>query len=155
MKKQDYQATIVAKTSPEKAFKDITRVSRWWTENLEGNTEKPDDVFTVHFGETFVTFKTVEVVPAKKIVWLVTDCNLHWLKDKKEWNNTKLSFEISTENDATKISFTHIGLVSEVECYNDCVKGWDQYIKESLFKLVTEGKGLPERKKMVTDQITA
>ena len=120
-----------------------------------------NDIFTTHFGETFVTFKVVEVVPQKKIVWLVTDCYLHWLKDKTEWTNTKLSFEISTENDETKILFTHIGLAPEVECYNDCRKGWDQYIKDSLLKLITEGKGLPERKKtatltnnMVRDQIT-
>jgi hypothetical protein len=37
----------------------------------------------------------------------------------------------------------HIGLVPEIECYTSCVKGWDQYVKGSLFKLLTEGKGLP------------
>ena len=38
---------------------------------------------------------------------------------------------------------THVGLVPGIECYEDCEKGWDFYIKESLFKFLTEGKGLP------------
>ena len=45
----------------------------------------------------------------------VTDCFLSWLKDKTEWTNTKMSFEISTENNLTIIHFTHIGLEPQVE----------------------------------------
>jgi hypothetical protein len=58
-----------------------------------------------------------------------------------------MDFEISTVGDQTKINFTHIGLVPEIECYNMCVKGWDQYFKGSLYKLITEGKGQPQLKK--------
>src|SRR6185369_10338431 len=125
MKKQDYNATLVVKNTPAEAFKQINRVSAWWTENVEGPSENLGDVFTVHFGETFVTFNIVEWVPNKKVVWLVTDCHLPWLKDIKEWKDTKVSFEISGEKDGTKINFTHIGLVPGVECYDGCEKGWD------------------------------
>ncbi len=58
-----------------------------------------------------------------------------------------MSFEITTKGNSTQIDFTHIGLVPEVECYNDCVKGWNQYVKDSLLKLITEGKGQPAKKK--------
>ena len=146
MKKQDYNATILAATTPAEAFKAVTRVSAWWTENFDGSAENTGDVFTVHFGETFVTFKVVESVAPQKAVWLVTDCYLHWLKDKTEWNGTSISVEVSGTKDGTQISFTHIGLAPGIECYNDCVKGWDQYVKDSLLKLITEGKGRPERK---------
>ena len=88
----------------------------------------------------------MESVPDKKVIWLVTDCYLGWIKDKHEWTNTKMSFEISTNGNATQLNFTHIGLVPEVECYNDCVKGWDQYIKGSLLKFITEGSGQPQKK---------
>ncbi len=148
MKKQDYQAVITAKVSPAEAFKSIYSISKWWTENIEGSTQNLGDVFTVRFGDTFVTFKTIDVVPGKEIIWLVTDCHLHWLKDKKEWKATKLHFDISSVKDVTQITFTHIGLAPEIECYNDCRKGWDEYIKDSLNKLITEGQGRPERKKM-------
>ena len=146
MKKQDYNASITVKPSAEEAFKGINSVSKWWTENIDGSSEKLNDVFTVHFGDAFVTHQLVEVIPAKKVEWLVTDCYLTWFKDKKEWNGTKMSFEISTKDNVTQINFTHIGLVPEVECYDNCVKGWDQYFKDSLFKLLTEGKGEPQKK---------
>jgi Activator of Hsp90 ATPase homolog 1-like protein len=150
MKKENYNAVITAKVSTHEAFGNINQVSKWWTENIEGRSEKLNDIFTVRFGETFVTFKITELVPDQKLVWLVTDCNLHWLQDKKEWKGTKISFELSGEKNMTQISFTHIGLTPGIECFNDCRKGWDQYIKDSLFRLITEGKGLPEKKQKLS-----
>jgi hypothetical protein len=148
MNRHDYNATITAKISASEAFKSINRVSAWWSENLKGRSENLNDIFTVHFefGDTF-TIKIIEFVIDKKIAWLVTDCDLTWVKDRKEWKGTKMYFEISTENKSTNISFTHVGLVPQIECYAGCVKGWDQFIKGSLFKLLTEGKGQPDKKK--------
>ena len=147
MKKEDYNATLVVSQSANEVFKSINSVSKWWTENLEGDSENLNGVFTADFGGgNFVTHKLIEVIPNKKVVWLVTDCYLSWLKDKTEWTNTKMSFEISTKDNSTQMSFTHVGLVPEVECYDMCVKGWDQYVKGSLLKLITEGNGQPQKK---------
>jgi hypothetical protein len=154
MEMQDYTATFVAKTSAATAFNSINSVSKWWTENLEGHSENLHDVFTVRFADTFVTMKIIEVIAEKKIVWEVTDCFLHWLQDKKEWKNTQVVFEILSEHGSVQIDFTHLGLVPAAACYNDCVKGWDQYIKGSLRKLITEGQGSPERKKTAAPNLT-
>ena len=151
MKKQDYTASILVKATANNAFKSINQVTAWWTENLEGSSEKLNDVFTLRWGgESFVTMKIVESVPDKKVVWDVTDCFLHWLTDKKEWKGTRIVFEISAEGDSTRIQFTHVGLEPQVECYDNCVKGWDQYFKGSLARLINEGKGLPQRKQTAT-----
>jgi len=148
MTNQNYNATLLVSQSANKAFRCINEVTEWWTENLEGSTEYLNDVFTIRFGDDdFVTFRLIDVVPDSRMEWLVTDCYLPWFNDKTEWTNTKMSFEISAEDDKTKIIFTHIGLVPEVECYDNCVKGWDQYIKGSLYKLITEGKGDPQKKR--------
>jgi Activator of Hsp90 ATPase homolog 1-like protein len=141
---KNYHAAITAKTTTAKAFEKINDIKEWWAKKISGNSQKQDDVFTVHFGETFVTFKLIEVVPDKKVVWLVTNCYLHWIDDKTEWNGTKIVFEISEKNGSTKIDMTHIGLVPGIECYKDCKKGWDGHIKQSLYKLITMGKGMPE-----------
>ena len=134
--------------SASEAFKSINNVTKWWTENLEGSSHKLNNVFKLLWGgKSFVTIQIVEFVSDQKVVWLLTDSYLEWLTDKMEWQNTKMSFEISTNDSKTKIHFTHIGLVPEVECYRDCIKGWDQYVKGSLAKLITEGKGEPQLKK--------
>ena len=147
MENKNYNAAITVSQSPNEVFKSINRVSKWWTENLDGDSENLHGVFTVNFGNNnFVTHKLIEVIPNNKVVWIVTDCYLSWIKDKTEWTNTKMSFEISTKGNSTDMVFTHIGLVPGVECYDMCVKGWDQYIKASLFKLITEGTGQPQKK---------
>lgn len=148
MENKNYNATLTVSQTANEVFKSINSVTKWWMENLEGDSENLTGVFTVDFGgDTFVTHKLIEVIPNKKVVWLVTDCYLPWFKDKTEWTNTKMSFEIFEKGNSTKISFTHIGLVPGVECYDMCVKGWDQYVKGSLFKLITEGTGEPQKKK--------
>jgi len=147
MEQKNYQCSITANVTVAKATECINRVDKWWTENFEGSAENLHDTFTVRFGETFVNFKVIEVIADKKMAWEVTDCYLHWLKDKKEWKNTIVMWELSGTANETKIDFTHIGLAPEIECYNDCVKGWDQYVKDSLLKLMTTGKGLPEKAK--------
>ena len=144
MKEQDYHTSITVNATAPEAFKSINNIPGWWTADFEGNSEKPGDVFTVRFGETFITLQVVELIPGKKITWQVIDCYKHWLKDKKEWLGTKMIWEISAEENGTKISFTHVGLVPGIECYNGCEKAWNFYINESLFKLLTEEKGVPE-----------
>jgi hypothetical protein len=146
MQKQDYNVTITLNVSTEEAFKGITSVSKWWTEDVEGSSKKLNDVFTVHFGETFITLKVVELIPEKKIVWHVIDCYKHWLKNKKEWKDTTIIWEISRKEDGTQITLTHIGLVPGIECYGGCEKAWDQYIKENLFNSLKKRKGTPELK---------
>jgi len=148
MEQQNYNCSITANINAEEAFKKITRVSEWWSEDIKGSCEKTNDVFTIRFvfGDSF-TVQVIDIILSKKIMWLVTDCNLTWVKDNKEWKGTKISFEISAVDNTALINFTHIGLVPGIECYKGCSKGWDYFIKESLFKLLNEGKGLPDRKK--------
>jgi len=144
MNTNDYHNSISANSTPKEAFDKISQVSKWWAAHVEGNSQKLNDVFTVSFGDTTVTFTITEVIAEKKIVWEVTDCYLSWLEDKKEWKGTKIVWKISTENDKTNVDMTHVGLTPEVACFNDCKVGWDQYIKKSLFKFLEENKGLPD-----------
>jgi len=152
MKEPDYHTGIIVNASPHEAFNSINNVTKWWTENLEGSSQKLHDEFTVRFEDIhYSKQKIVELIPDRKIVWLVTDSNLSWLKDKQEWTNTKISFEITNQDNKTQISFTHIGLVPEIECYNDCSSAWGQYIHQSLFSLISTGKGQPEPKLKVRE----
>lgn len=151
MKEQDYHRTIAAKIPVEEAFEKINRVSDWWTKKgFSGQSRKLGDTFTVRFGETFVDFEITEFIPGKTIVWQVKDANLHFVKDKKEWNNTKIVWEILSENGTTKVNMTHVGLVPAVECYDNCKAGWNFYVGESLLGLFTENRGRPDRELQAT-----
>jgi hypothetical protein len=57
---------------------------------------------------------------------------------------TTVMFEILPLGDKTQVTMTHIGLAPEVQCFARCEAGWNQYFKESLFKLLTEHAGVPQ-----------
>jgi hypothetical protein len=142
---QSYHSSIVVNESAKEAYDKISRVNEWWAANLEGSAKNLGDVFTVRFGETYVTFKLAEAIPGKKVTWLVTDSYLPWQNDKTEWTDTEVVFEISTENNFTKIDMTHIGLTPEVECFENCQTGWNHYIQKSLFRFMEEGQGVLQK----------
>lgn len=144
MNKENYTAKLIVDASANEVFNSINSVTKWWTDDLKGSLQKLGDEFTVQFADMHVsTQKIVEFIPDKKVVWLVTDSDLSFIKEKNEWTNTTISFEISTNGNKTQIDFIHDGLVPQIECFKDCSQGWDYFIKGSLFKLLTEGKGTP------------
>jgi hypothetical protein len=143
MANKNFHRSITVNESAEEVMKKISQVNKWWAKKTKGKTEKLNDKFTVDFGETFVDFQISELIPNKKVVWKVTDCNLHWINNKKEWNNTEVLFEISEKKNLTQIDFTHFGLVPGLECYKDCEIGWTEHITNSLVKFINEGKGMP------------
>lgn len=140
MQTKEYSTVIGVSQFPEVVFRCITEVSKWWVKDVEGSSINLNDEFTVRFGTTWKSFKITELISNKKILWLVTDCNLPWNTDLKEWNNTKILWEISAENGRTQIRFTHIGL-SKLDCAHQCQNAWSLYIQESLFKYITKGNG--------------
>lgn len=147
MKNKNYHRTITVNASPGEAMKKISEVHLWWKKDFSGRAEKLNNKFTVPFdkeGIAFVNFRVSELQPEEKVVWKVTDCYLPWFNDKKEWNNTEVTFEISSVNDQTQIDFIHIGLVPGIECYEVCEKGWDGHVTNSLVKFMNEGVGLPQ-----------
>lgn len=146
IKPSDYTAFIIVTATHEETFNAINNIPGWWTEDVAGNWQKLNDVFTVRFDEVYITMNVTELVPGEKMVWYVTDCNKPWLKNKKEWKDTQLIWEISDKDNNTQILFTHKGLVPEVECYGVCSDAWSQYLKQSLWSLITKGTGKPTPK---------
>ena len=149
----DFTTTLLVDQPPKEAFNAINKVRAWWSEEIEGSTDKLNDVFKYHFEDIHrCQLKVIEITVDKKVVWLVMDnyfkpgifdSNDALSHDKAEWTGTKSIFEISRKDNKTQIRFTHLGLVPEYICFDVCSNGWTHYIRESLLSLITTGKGQP------------
>lgn len=149
MKKESMTTKIEVAASPLKVFHCITDVGKWWSTDFEGSSISLNDEFVIHHPDQhYSKQKLVEVIPNKKMVWLVTDSNLYWLQNNKhEWTNTKMIFEVTTAGNKTILTFTHEGLTPEKECFAMCEKGWSIIIKSWLFHFITYNTPSPEMTK--------
>jgi hypothetical protein len=144
MTTEDYSTTFLVKQTPSSAFNAIKNFRAWWSEQIEGETDKHNEVFYYHYKDVHLCkIKLIEIIPDKKLVYHILDNSFSFIQDKTEWIDTKLIFEIMSEGDDTKVKFTHEGLNSAHECYNICFDSWGGYIKKSLYNLITIGKGQP------------
>jgi len=137
-----YTTTIEVDPSAAELFRCIQDVSKWWGgKDLEGKTTTLNDEFTIHHpGAHLTTQKLIEVVPDKRMVWLVTQGRLHWLKkDQNEWTGTKIIFDIHETGKTTTLQFTHVGLTPAKESFERVSQGWDTVIKDYLFNFVSRG----------------
>ena len=143
----DFTTTILVDQTPQEVFNAINNVRGWWSEEIDGNTDKLNEEFIYHFKDVHLCrIKLVELVPGKKVMWHVLDNYFSFIENQSEWKDTKIVFEISEKDGKTQLHFTHLGLVPEEECYNICVEGWNNYINLSLRNLIVGEKGQPNPK---------
>ncbi|HEX2937117.1 MAG TPA: SRPBCC domain-containing protein [Bacteroidales bacterium] len=145
---KSFTATILVDQDSRTVYNAIKDFRAWWSEDIEGNTDVLNEEFFYHYKDIHLCkIKLIEMVPDRKLVYLVLENEFNFIDDKREWVNTKLVFEIvPTSEGKTKVQFTHQGLTPEYECYNVCNEAWSNYIKNSLYKLITAGKGEPNPK---------
>ena len=140
---ESYTYSFTTHKSPKEIFDLLLNIEKWWTgiyeETISGCSQKLNDEFSfsagggVHFSKQ----KLIELIPDKKLVWLVTESNLSFLDNPNEWESTKLVFDILERENETQITFTHEGLVPEIECYDSCSNAWTQYLHNLEEKLNT------------------
>ena len=144
MSTSDFTTNILVDQTPGEVFNAVNNVRGWWSEEIEGSTDKLNDQFTYHFEDVHrCKMKLIEVIPGKKVVWLVLDNYFKFTKDKSEWKGNKIIFEVTEKDNKTQLQFTQLGLVPQYECYDICRDAWSNYIKNSLRSLITTGKGQP------------
>jgi hypothetical protein len=144
MEDQNFTTSIEVNQSPRQVFEAIINPGIWWSGEITGKSEKLNDEFSYRYKDLhFSKQKTVEIVPDQKVVWLVTESEINHAEDKNEWTGTKIIFEIFEQDNKTQLRFTHVGLIPQIECFENCSKAWSQLIQEGLFTLITTGEGKP------------
>ncbi|WP_255460447.1 SRPBCC family protein [Lacibacter sediminis] len=147
MATNDFTATIVVDQTPEQVFNAVNHVRGWWSEEIEGNTDKLNAVFDYHYEDVHrCKMEIIEFIPNRKVVWLVHENYFRFTNDKTEWTGTKIVFDIDEKEGKTQLRFTHLGLVPEYECFQVCRDAWTTYVTKSLHSLITTGKGQPNGK---------
>lgn len=141
MKKENFVYSFNSSETPEAIFALLLDIEQWWSglfeETIKGKSHSLNDEFSFEAGSGvhYSKQKLIELIPNKKIVWVVTDSKLNFLNDPSEWTNTKICFDISQEKDKTRVTFTHDGLTPQIECYNNCSVAWMGYLKNLEKKL--------------------
>ncbi|MFC2187604.1 SRPBCC family protein [Peijinzhouia sedimentorum] len=144
---KNFTTTILVDQHPQTVFNAIKNFRAWWSEEIQGITDKLNETFFYHYKDVHLCkIKLIETVPFEKLIYQVVDNHFSFTKDKSEWINTKLIFAISEEGEKTKMQFTHEGLVPTYECYDVCHDAWTSYIQGSLQSLIASGKGKPNPK---------
>jgi uncharacterized protein YndB with AHSA1/START domain len=147
MKNQDFTIAFSVDQSPQEVFDAINNVRGWWSEEIDGHTDKLSAEFKFHHKDVHrSTQRITELVPGKKVVWQVSDSQLSFVKDKSEWKGTEIVFAINQKDNQTELRFTHVGLVPAFECYGGCSGAWGFLISDSLRSLIATGKGQPYKK---------
>jgi hypothetical protein len=147
MSNPSFTTTMLVDQTPEQAFVAINNVQGWWSGDNEGITDTLGCVFTHRYENMHSSkIEVVELVPNRKVVWLVLDNYFDFTEDKTEWKDTKIIFDIAKKGGRTEIRFTHEGLVRDYECFDVCSNGWLSLMNDSLRSLIAIGKVSPNPK---------
>ena len=141
---KSYTISFTVDQSPEEAFKDINNPRAGWTGAFEGDTDKLGAEFVYRFKDIhYSKQKVTELVPNKKVVWHVEEATINFLKDKHEWEGTDITFEIAEKDGKTEVTFTHVGLAPQIECYNVCSDAWRTLVQGNLRGYIETGEDQP------------
>ena len=149
MKPENYARTIIVKNTPEAAYHALTvGMENWWT--------KPDtplsrlgDLAKFNFppGLSFWTFEATVLIPNARVeMQCVKALHMHEGMPKEieqEWLGTTVVWNILPKEKLTEITLEHIGLNSDLLCYDVCQAGWDFFFVDSLKSYLDTGLGTP------------
>jgi hypothetical protein len=147
MASKSYTSTISVNKAAHDAFDAIQNFRGWWSQEIQGSTDKIGETFLYHYKDVHLCkIKLIEMQEGERLVYQVVDNEFSFTKDKTEWINTRLIFELQPVDRGTRIVFTHEGLVPEYECYAVCNDAWTSYILGSLKDFIETGIGKPNGK---------
>jgi hypothetical protein len=143
----DFTTTFFVDRTPLEAFDAITDVRGWWSQEVEGVTDRVGGEFDYHYQDVHrCRIRVTDLVPGKKVAWHVLENSFDFVADDSEWQDTAIVFDIDEKDSGTEVRFTHVGLVQQYECYDVCSNAWGGYISGSLRNLISTGRGEPNPK---------
>ena len=137
-----FRQEMVIAALPLQVFDALTSLeglTGWWASSARGSGEA-GGTFELGFAGLDERLRMhVDVAdPTTLVTWT---CLEHTALP--DWEGTKIVFSLTNrEVDQTTLSFCHIGLVPDLECYGQCHAGWEHFLA-SLRSFVERGRGNP------------
>lgn len=145
MSGRSYTTTLVVDVTPQEAFAAITNVKDWWSGEVKGATDRLGAQFTYEYPNMhWCRMEITEFVPGRRVAWEVVGSDLTFIQKRDEWTGTKIGFDIAESGGKTEVRFTHVGLVPEYECYDQCSNAWSSLVDGNLRKLIETGRPQPD-----------
>ena len=130
-------------TAVYSALATIEGLSAWWTSDTTGES-KIDGAIAFRFGPAGgFDMKILELVPGKRVSWLVVDGPVEWI-------GTKIYFDLKQEDDYAIVLFKHEGWKEPVEFMHHCSTKWATFLL-SLKALLETRKGAPHPDDVLID----
>ena len=148
MKSQNYTTAFTVDQTPKEAYDAINNVRGWWSGNIEGSTDKLGDEWTyryedIHYSKQRIT----ELVPGKKVVWLVLDSSLNFIEDKTEWNGTKYHLRNLQEGRQDRSPFHPRGPGSRLRMLWRLLKRMGLLHQRQLAEIDHQGQGTAQQER--------
>lgn len=131
--------------SPDGVYAALTTVdglAGWWADKTQGQSEV-GGVLEFRFDAGGFDMKVLELQPAARVLWQVTD-------GPEEWVGTTVSWDLKQDGDYTIVLFKHQGWREPVEFMHHCSTKWALFLM-SLKSLVETGRGAPDPRDVKID----
>jgi hypothetical protein len=139
MTNHDFMITISVDQTADEVYSAVLHVGGWWTGSNEGRCDEVGDEFIHRDGEAhYCKIRVTELVPRRRITWLVLDNHFDFVGDQDEWKGTRITFEIAEAEGQTQVRFAHLGLAPEFECFDVCSNAWGSLINGGLRTLIAK-----------------
>lgn len=128
-----YTVRITVPATPEEAYRAVLDTRSWWDGEITGPTDVLGEAFTYRYEDVHrSTHLVTELVTAERVVWHTTDADLPFADDPREWIGTDVVFEFAQVDGGTELTFTHVGLTPNLDCYADCSRAWGHFVTAAL-----------------------
>lgn len=137
----DYATQVHISASPERVFQILTtpdEFTAWWAPASGSATEGGQLRITFEGFEDPVVLRVKQAARPSAVSWEVESCAIF-----PEWVGTAPTFTLSESGaGGCDVQFRHEGVSPQLECYEMCRAGWDQYLP-SLRDYIETGTGNP------------
>ncbi|MDB5213239.1 MAG: Activator of Hsp90 ATPase 1 family protein [Myxococcaceae bacterium] len=138
----DYARRVAFGASCERVFDAIATLDGlrgWWTPLVSGSPSTGGDVrFEFRGMDEHIVMHVERASRPSVVEW---SCVEHASLD--DWKGTRVLFELAPRGPGgCDLTFRHVGLTRELECFEDCELGWEHFLA-SIVAYVESGVGMP------------